>query len=71
MLERFSSKIESVQYAALGITVAISCSSCEKLYQELGLEHMDMFIKRRPIFDEMLQVLLLLKNYHLSAYENC
>ena len=32
MLERFSSKTESVQYAALAITGAISCSSCEKLY---------------------------------------
>ena len=32
---------------------------------------MDMFIKNRPIFDEMFQALLSLKNYHLSAYENC
>ena len=32
---------------------------------------MDMFIKKRAIFDEMLQAVLSLKNYHLSAYENC
>ena len=32
---------------------------------------MDMFFKKRPIFDEMLQVVLLLKNDHLSAYKNC
>ena len=32
MLEGFSSETESVQYAALAITGAISCSSCEKLY---------------------------------------
>ena len=31
---------------------------------------MDIFIKR-PIFYEMLQVVLLLKKCHLSAYENC
>ena len=37
----FSKKIESVQYnAALAITGAIKCSSCEKLYQELGLEYL-------------------------------
>ena len=32
---------------------------------------LDIFIKKRPIFDEMLQVLLSLKNSHLSAYKNC
>ena len=31
---------------------------------------MDIFVKR-PIFYEMLQVVLLLKKCHLSAYENC
>ena len=31
---------------------------------------MGIFIKR-PIFYEMLQVVLLLKKCHLSAYENC
>ena len=37
----FSKKIESVQYnAALAITGAIKGSSCEKLYQELGLEYL-------------------------------
>ena len=29
-----------------------------------------MFIKKRSIFDEMLQVELSLKNHHQSAYEN-
>ena len=38
----FFSKIESVQnYAALAITGAIRGSSCEKLYQELRLEHLN------------------------------
>ena len=37
----FSKKIESVQYnVALAITGAIKGSSCEKLYQELGLEYL-------------------------------
>ena len=37
----FSKKIESVQYnAALAITGAIKDSSCEKLYQEFGLEYL-------------------------------
>ena len=37
----FSKKIESVQYnVALAITGAIKVSSCEKLYQELGLEYL-------------------------------
>ena len=27
--------------------------------------------KKRPIFDEMFHVVLLLENYHLSTYENC
>ena len=37
----FSKKIKSVQYnAALAITGAIKGSSCEKLYQELGLEYL-------------------------------
>ena len=41
MLERFSCETGSVQYyAALAITGAISCSSREKLYQELRLVHM-------------------------------
>ena len=36
----FSKKIESVQYnAVLAITGAIKGSSCEKLYQELGMEY--------------------------------
>ena len=30
-----------------------------------------MFIKKKSIFDEMLQAVLSLKNYHLSAYQNC
>ena len=39
--ETFSSKIESVQYnAALVITIAIRDSSREKLYQGIGLEHL-------------------------------
>ena len=38
----FSSKIEPVQhYAVLAITGAIRGSSCEKLYQELRLEHLN------------------------------
>ena len=37
----FSSKIESVQYyAELAITGAIRCSSREKLYQYIELEHL-------------------------------
>ena len=30
-----------------------------------------MFMKKTPIFAEMLQAVLLFKNYHLIAYENC
>ena len=38
--ESFQNKLESVQYnAALATTGAISGSSREKLYQELGLSH--------------------------------
>ena len=41
--ETFSQKIESVQYnAALAITAALRGSSKEKLYQELGLEFLQM-----------------------------
>ena len=39
--EIFCSKIESVQYnAALAITCAIRGTSREKLYHELGFEHL-------------------------------
>ena len=37
--ESFGNKLEPVQYkAALAITGAIQGTSCDKLYQELGLE---------------------------------
>ena len=37
----FSNKLETVQYsAALAITGAIKGTSCEKLYQEFGLEYL-------------------------------
>ena len=39
--DAFSNKLETVQYnAALAITGAIKGTSCEKLYQELGLEYL-------------------------------
>ena len=39
--DAFSNKLETVQYnAALAITRAIKGTSCEKLYQELGLEYL-------------------------------
>ena len=39
--DAFSNKLETVQYnSALAITGAIKGTSCEKLYQELGLEYL-------------------------------
>ena len=51
--ESLFSRIESVQYkVALAITGAIQGSSREKLYQELGLEHLHQrrWIKRLCLF---------------------
>ena len=45
-------------------------NDCIELEDIDEIEVMDMFIKR-PIFDEMLQGVLSLKKYYLSAYENC
>ena len=32
--------------------------------------YLDLLIKKRPIFDKMLQTVPLLKNYHLCSYDN-
>ena len=46
-------------------------NDCIELDDIDEIEVIDIFIKKRPIFDEMLQAVLLLKKYYLSAYENC
>ena len=47
----FSYKIESLQYnAAMAITGAIKCSSRDKLYQELGLKHLQQIRWMRQFF---------------------
>ena len=51
--DTFSHKIETVQYnAALAITGAIRGTSREKLYQELGFEHLSdrRWSRRRGLF---------------------
>ena len=49
----FSNKLETVQYnAPLEITGAIKGTSCEKLYQELGLEYLQqrIWVRRLCLF---------------------
>ena len=59
--DSFLHEIQSVQGDQKIFVVGFPCH----------LAHLDMFIKKRPIFVEMLQLLLLSKNYHLNAYEHC
>ena len=60
----FCKKIESVQYkAALAITGAIQGTSCEKIYQELGLES----LKSRRCFRRLCSMLKIMKN-EASSY---
>ena len=51
--DAFSNKLEAVQYnVALAITGAIKGTSCEKLYQELGLEYLQQrkWMRRLGLF---------------------
>ena len=49
--DAFSNKLETVQYnAALAITGAIKGTSCEKLYQELGLQYLQQRRWMRRLF---------------------
>ena len=49
--DAFSNKLETVQYnAALVIVGAIKGTSCEKLYQELGLEYLQKIRSMRHLF---------------------
>ena len=61
--EYFCEKLESAQYkaAALAITGAIQGSSCEKLYQELGLES----LKSRRWYRRLCCMYKIMKKKHL------
>ena len=63
--ESFCEKLESVQYkTALAITGAIQGSSCEKLYQKLGLES----LKSRRWYRRICCSYKIMKKKHLIIY---
>ena len=59
--DAFSNKLETVQYIpALAITGTIKFTSCEKLYQELGLEYLQQrrWMRRLCLFHKVVSTKL-------------